>query len=235
MAATTRMVTYAEWLEHGRYPGGGKFDPDDNNLRSYYDSYVSQWKAGSDALRQQLNSNHGLDAWNSAANGNGNGNGNGGPEYPAWSGRHAPSTVASEVVAPAYTRPGLLDWSQFMPEKLGKGYLDPEALASQQALMAGQGKYYQPRAEGALTNTGASNLWQYTPPTTSLFGWPSGAPALSLPPAKTFIDFISQDDNGDNGDNGDGNGDGNGDDDNGDDDDGDNTNTGDPYGSGIWT
>jgi len=223
MAATTRMVTYAEWLAHGRYPGGGKFDPDDNNLRSYYDSYVSQWEAGSDALRQQLNSNHGLSAWNA-------GGGSGEPEYPAWAGRHAPSTVASEVVAPAYTRPGLLDWSQYMPKQLGEGYMDPMALASQQGLVAGGGKYYRPWAEGALGNTGASNLWQYTPPTTSLFGWPTAAPALSLPPAKTFIDYISQDDDDDNGDNG--NGDDNGDDDNGN---GDNTNTGDPYGYGIWT
>ena len=197
MAATTRMVTYAEWLEHGRYPGGGKFDPDDNNLRSYYDSYVSQWEAGSDALRQQLNSNHGLSAWNA-----GGGNGNGDPEYPAWSGRHAPSTVASEVVAPAYTRPGLLDWSQYMPEHLGGGYMDPMALASQQGLVAGQGKYYQPWAEGALGNTGASNLWQYTPPTTSLFGWPTAAPALSIPPASSFYtsDDDDDDDNDDNND-----------------------------------
>jgi hypothetical protein len=209
MAATTRMVTYAEWLEHGRYPGGGKFDPNDNNLRSYYDSYVSQWQAGSDALRQQLNSNHGLSAWNSAANGNG-----------AWSGRHAPSTVASEVVAPAYTRPGLLDWSQYMPEKLGKGYLDPEALASQQALMAGQGKYYQPWAEGALTDTGASNLWQYTPPATSLFGWPEGTPMLSIPPASSFYTTDDSDD------------DDNGDDENGDDENG---NTDDTGSTSSWT
>ena len=195
MAATTRMVTYAEWLAHGRYPGGGKFDPDDNNLRSYYDSYVSQWEAGSDALRQQLNSNHGLSAWNA---GGGNGNGNGNPEYPAWSGRHAPSTVASEVVAPAYTRPGLLDWSQYMPEHLGGGYMDPMALASQQGLVAGQGKYYQPWAEGALGNTGASNLWQYTPPTTSLFGWPTAAPALSIPPASSFYTSDDDDDDDDN-------------------------------------
>ena len=197
MAATTRMVTYAEWLEHGRYPGGGKFDPNDNNLRSYYASYVSQWEAGSDALRQQLNSNHGLHAWNSAAGTTGD------PEYPAWSGIHAPSTVASEVVAPAYTRPGLLDWSQYMPEKLGKGYMDPMALSSQQGLVADQGRYYQPWA-----NPGTSNLWQYTPPTTSLFGWPTAAPALSIPPASSFIDFISKDDDNDNG-----NGNGNGDDD----------------------
>ena len=183
MAATTRMVTYAEWLAHGRYPGGGKFDPDDNNLRSYYDSYVSQWQAGGEALRQQLNSNHGLSAWNA---GGGNGNGNGNPEYPAWSGRHAPSTVASEVVAPAYTRPGLLDWSQYMPEHLGGGYMDPMALASQQGLVAGGGKYYQPWAEGALGNTGASNLWQYTPPTTSLFAWPAEAAALTMPQASLF-------------------------------------------------
>ena len=66
MAATTRMVTWDEWVANGRYPagsgskGGQKFDPSDANLRSYYDSYVSQWEAGSDALRQQLNTNHGL-------------------------------------------------------------------------------------------------------------------------------------------------------------------------------
>ena len=191
MAATTRMVTYAEWLEHGRYPGGGKFDPNDNNLRSYYDSYVSQWEAGGDALRQQLNSNHGLHAWNSAAGTTGD------PEYPAWSGRHAPSTVASEVVAPAYTRPGLLDWSQYMPEKLGKGYLDPEALASQQALMAGKGKYYQPGIKKALADTGASNLWQYTPPATSLFAWPAGAEGLTMPPASLFVRPQDDDDDDD--------------------------------------
>ncbi len=68
MAATTRMVTWDEWVANGRYPagsgskGGQKFDPSDANLRSYYDSYVSQWEAGSDALRQQLNTNHGLSA-----------------------------------------------------------------------------------------------------------------------------------------------------------------------------
>ena len=197
MAATTRMVTYAEWLENGRYPGGGKFDPNDNNLRSYYDSYVSQWEAGGDALRQQLNSNHGLHAWNSAAGTTGD------PEYPAWAGRHAPSTVASEVVAPAYTRPGLLDWSQYIPEKLGKGYMDPMALASQKALIAGQGKYYQPRAEGALANTGASNLWQYTPPATSLFAWPAGAAGLTMPQASLFLSSDDDDNNDDNSDGGD--------------------------------
>ena len=205
MAATTRMVTYAEWLAHGRYPGGGKFDPDDNNLRSYYDSYVSQWEAGSDALRQQLNSNHGLSAWN-AGGGNGNGNGNGDPKYPAWAGRHAPSTVASEVVAPAYTRPGLLDWSQYMPEHLGGGYMDPMALASQQGLVAGGGKYYRPWAEGALGNTGASNLWQYTPPATSLFAWPADAAGLTMPQASLFVrpqndDDDDDDDNNDDDDN----------------------------------
>ena len=192
MAATTRMVTYAEWLEHGRYPGGGKFDPNDNNLRSYYDSYVSQWEDGGDALRQQLNSSHGLHAWNSAAGTTGD------PEYPAWAGRHAPSTIASEVVAPAYTRPGLLDWSQYMPEKLGKGYLDPEALASQQALMAGQGKYYQPGIKKALKDTGASNLWQYTPPATSLFAWPTEAAGLSMPQASLFLRSQGDDDDDNN-------------------------------------
>ena len=191
MAATTRMVTYAEWLAHGRYPGGGKFDPDDNNLRSYYDSYVSQWEAGSDALRQQLNSNHGLSAWNA-------GGGSGEPEYPAWAGRHAPSTVASEVVAPAYTRPGLLDWSQYMPEHLGGGYMDPMALASQQGLVAGGGKYYRPWAEGALGNTGASNLWQYTPPATSLFAWPADAAGLTMPQASLFTRPQDDDDDDDN-------------------------------------
>jgi hypothetical protein len=195
MAATTRMVTYAEWLEHGRYPGGGKFDPNDNNLRSYYDSYVSQWEAGGDALRQQLNSNHGLHAWNSAANGNGNGNGN--PEYPAWSGRHAPSTVASEVVSPAYQRPGLLDWSQYMPEKLGKGYMDPMALSSQQGLVADQGRYYQPTPASWVNTPPTSSLWQYTPPATSLFGWPTEAPALSLPPASSFYTPGDDDDDDD--------------------------------------
>ena len=195
MAATTRMVTYAEWLAHGRYPGGGKFDPDDNNLRSYYDSYVSQWEAGSDALRQQLNSNHGLSAWNA-----GGGNGNGDPKYPAWAGRHAPSTVASEVVAPAYTRPGLLDWSQYMPKQLGEGYMDPMALASQQGLVADQGRYYQPWAEGALANTGASNLWQYTPPATSLFAWPTEAAGLSMPQASLFLRSQGDDDDDDNND-----------------------------------
>ena len=185
MAATTRMVTWDEWVANGRYPagsgskGGQKFDPSDADLRSYYDSYVSQWEAGSDALRQQLNTNHGLSAWNA-------GGGSGEPEYPAWAGRHAPSTVESEVVAPAYTRPGLLDWSQYMPKQLGEGYMDPMALASQQGLVAGGGKYYRPWAEGALGNTGASNLWQYTPPTTSLFGWPTEAPALTMPQASLF-------------------------------------------------
>ena len=229
MAATTRMVTWDEWVANGRYPagsgskGGQKFDPSDADLRSYYDSYVSQWEAGSDALRQQLNTNHGLTAWNPTTTDNGQ------PEYPAWSGRHAPSTVASEVVAPAYTRPGLLDWSQYMPKQLGEGYMDPMALASQQGLVAGQGKYYQPWAEGALANTGASNLWQYTPPTTSLFAWPTAAPALSLPPAKTFIDYVSKDlDKGK---------DEKGKDEKDEDDKGktDDTNTGDPYGYGIWT
>ena len=147
--------------------------------------YSAQWDA-SPGSREQLNINHSLDAWNTPAS----------SATPAaattttnagWAGRHAPSTLASEVVAPGYTRPGLLDWSQYMPEHLGGGYTDPMALASQRGLVAGQGKYYQPRAAGALTDTGASNLWQYAPPTTSLFGWPSGAPALSIPPASAFL------------------------------------------------
>jgi hypothetical protein len=89
-----------------------------------------------------------------------------------------------------------------MPEHLGGGYMDPMALASQQGLVAGGGKYYRPWAEGALGNTGASNLWQYTPPTTSLFAWPTAAPALSIPPASSFYtsDDDDDDDNDDNND-----------------------------------
>ncbi len=121
-----------------------------------------------------------------------------------------------------------------MPKQLGEGYMDPMALASQQGLVAGQGKHYQPWAGGALGNTGASNLWQYTPPTTSLFAWPTAAPALSLPPAKTFIDYISKDLDDDNDDKGE---DDKSEDDKSEDDKGktDDTNTGDPYGYGIWT
>jgi|TARA_B110001454_G_scaffold30944_1_gene30218 hypothetical protein len=158
----SRLVTYPEWLANGHYPDGSnpgaKFNPDDKNLRSYYDNYVTTWNGAAEALRVAINVQHGLGSFNS---GGGDGDGGGG------SARHAPSTVTSEVFSPAYERPGLLDWSRFMPTDsrniLGGGYINPAALASQTGITSGQGQYYQPWAGSG------GGLWDYTPPVTSLF------------------------------------------------------------------
>jgi len=184
----SRLVTYAEWLKHGHYPDGSnpgaKFNPDDKNLRSYYDNYVSTWNAASEALRIAINVQHGLGSFNS-----GGGGGEGDP--PGGGGgadRHPPSTVPSEVFSPTYERPGLLDWSRFMPTDsrniLGGGYMDPSLLASQRSITAGDGRYYQPWAQGGVAGTGASGIWDYSPPATSLFS-PFGQP-LNIRPVSYF-------------------------------------------------
>ena len=172
----SRLVTYPEWLANGHYPDGSnpgaKFNPDDKNLRSYYDNYVTTWNGAAEALRVAINVQHGLGSFNS---GGGDGGGGG-------SARHAPSTVTSEVFSPAYERPGLLDWSRYMPTDsrniLGGGYMDPSLLASQRSITADGGRYYQPWAQGGVAGTGASGLWDYAPPPTSLFS-PFGR-ALSI-------------------------------------------------------
>ena len=176
----SRKVSWEEWLKHGIYPAGspgkdaGKpFNPSDPNLRSYYDNYSSVWDAAAEAHRIAVNSQHGFGFANS---GGGGGDGGGG------SARHAPSTITSEVFSPAYERPGLLDWSRYMPTDsrniLGGGYINPAALASQTGITSGQGQYYQPWAGSG------GGLWDYAPPPTSLFS-PFGR-SLSIPAASAL-------------------------------------------------
>ena len=185
----SRLVTYAEWLKHGIYPAdspgkdaGKPFNPSDPNLRNYYNNYVTKWNAAPEALRIAINVQHGLGAFNS-----GNGEGEEGNE--GGKDRHLPSTVPSEVISPVYERPGLLDWSRFMPTDsrniLGGGYMDPSLLASQRSITAGDGQYYQPWAKLGGSGSSASGLWDYQPPTTSLFS-PFGK-ALNIPPASSFM------------------------------------------------
>ena len=184
----SRLVTYAEWLKHGIYPAdspgkdaGKPFNPSDPNLRNYFNNYVTKWNAAPEALRIAINVQHGLGAFNS-------GSGEGEEEDVSGKDRHLPSTVPSEVFSPAYERPGLLDWSRFMPTDsrniLGGGYMDPSLLASQRSITAGDGRYYQPWAAGGVAGTGASGLWDYSPPATSLFS-PFGQP-LNIPPVSYF-------------------------------------------------
>lgn len=185
----SRLVTYAEWLKHGIYPAdspgkdaGKPFNPSDPNLRNYYNNYVTKWNAAPEALRIAINVQHGLGAFNS-------GNGEGEEEDVSGKDRHLPSTVPSEVISPVYERPGLLDWSRFMPTDsrniLGGGYMDPSLLASQRSITAGDGQYYQPWAKLGGSGSSASGLWDYQPPTTSLFS-PFGK-ALNIPPASSFM------------------------------------------------
>lgn len=121
--------------------------------------------------------------------GSGDGDGDGdGDDSVGGADRHPPSTVPSEVFSPTYERPGLLDWSRFMPTDsrniLGGGYMDPSLLASQRSITAGDGRYYQPWAQGGVANTGASGIWDYSPPATSLFS-PFGQP-LNIRPVSYF-------------------------------------------------
>ena len=184
----SRLVSLAEWLKHGHYPDGSKpgakFTPGDDELEGYYNDYVTAWNAASEALRIAINVQHGLGDFNSG----GGGGEEGKPPDVSGKDRHLPSTVPSEVFSPAYERPGLLDWSRFMPTDsrniLGGGYMDPSLLASQRSITAGDGRYYQPWAAGGVAGTGASGLWDYSPPATSLFS-PFGQP-LNIPPVSYF-------------------------------------------------
>ena len=81
----SRLVTYAEWVKHGKYPAGspgkdaGKpFNPSDPNLRSYYDGYVASWTGGSEAHRVSANNNHGLSFANDGGGDSGGSGGSGG-------------------------------------------------------------------------------------------------------------------------------------------------------------
>ena len=158
----SRLVTWEEWLAHGHYPDGSnpgaKFNPDDSNLRSYYDNYVSTWNGASEALRVAINVQHGLGSFNSGGGDGGGGDGGGG-----GGGGGAPST------GPVFTPldpAGIAqrDYSRFYPQ----AYTDPDPAYPTMGLLSqpyhGGTDLYQPWSAAYGQNVAPSNLWNYNPP-----------------------------------------------------------------------
>lgn len=154
----SRLVTYAEWLEHGHYPDGSnpgaKFNPDDKNLRSYYDNYVSTWNGAAEALRIAINVQHGLGSFNSGGGDGGDGGGGGDPAPPT-----GPVFTPLDLSAPSQN-----DYWDYYPQSYMP--VDP-AYPTMGLLSQPYGNNvdtYQPWSQQYGDALVADNLWNYNPP-----------------------------------------------------------------------
>jgi hypothetical protein len=155
----SRLVTYPEWLAHGHYPDGSnpgaKFNPDDKNLRSYYDNYVSTWNGAAEALRVAINVQHGLGSFNSGGGEGGGGEGGGGT---------APST--GPVFSPLdLSAPGQNDYWDYYPQS----YMPTDPAYPTMGLLSqpygNNVDTYQPWSQQyGSSGLIPDNLWNYNPP-----------------------------------------------------------------------
>jgi hypothetical protein len=154
----SRLVTYPEWLAHGHYPDGSnpgaKFNPDDKNLRSYYDNYVSTWNGAAEALRVAINVQHGLGSFNSGGGEGGGGEGGG----------TAPST--GPVFSPLdLSAPGQNDYWDYYPQS----YMPTDPAYPTMGLLSqpygNNVDTYQPWSQQyGSSGLIPDNLWNYNPP-----------------------------------------------------------------------
>jgi hypothetical protein len=159
----SRLVTWEEWLEHGRYPDGSnpgdKFNPDDPNLRSYYDNYVSTWNGAAEALRVAINIQHGF----SFANGGGEEEDDGdgpGPKFPSTGPVFTPLDPAGIAQR---------NYSKYYPEYTAAPTVRAASAYPTMGLLSdpyggADVDLYQPWSAKYGANVAPSSLWNYEPP-----------------------------------------------------------------------
>ena len=155
----SRKVSWEEWLAHGHYPDGSnpgaKFNPDDPNLRSYYDNYSSVWDAAGEAHRIAVNSQHGFGFANSGGGEGGEGGGGGGGTAPSTGPVFTPLDLSA---------PGQNDYWNYYPQS----YMPADPAYPTMGLLSqpysGGVDLYQPWSQQYGDALVADNLWNYNPP-----------------------------------------------------------------------
>jgi len=112
-------VSYNTWLKTGRYPSGPAFNPNDPNLKDYYNNYVRVWNSSTPAHRNAVDKQHGFPVTPLAAPSSVSRK-----SSPATNeevtlddiGPYPENNVYFPMLTQAYNAPSASDWSEYMPQ-----------------------------------------------------------------------------------------------------------------------